>query len=627
MSKKQILEKQLIQLLQGTSPKAMSGKDIAENLNVTTRTVRNYVKDLNEKGYSINSSKNGYKYLSGIIESNFSLNETDTEILIQLLQNSRTEFKKVDLQNQLFISEATLNRKLNKLSSFLLTLKLKIIDNCGFLYIKGDERNKRHLIYVLLDRESNKDILQELKLSPYQLKEARNALKDAINKYDLDFDNGTFNNIFMHIAVTIYRLQNYHKINSAFNLKTHNKLINSQAFVVASYIANLIHQRLNIAFNDIELDNLALSLLDTIKTNSTSDTKLNDLLDHRYILLSTLVINMIDKNYNLQLSTNNQFISRFALHIQNLNNRLIYKTQFEDEKMINKNIKIQFPFIYEIAVYASSQLSDILEHSLSENEINLIALHLGTLFMSEKEYQKQYFTLVDNNYLNSNENLKNKFKLNFKDQATIEHTYQSFNQLPDTTNPFRVLSTELPLLNTNMVSITPFLTEQDVQKIKERIKLLNKKEKSDLLTRYFKKFLPKSLLFREQYCKSSTGYIHFLCTEMKNKNFVTSSFENEVLKRENLSSTDFVNNIAIPHTLKPISNHTCIAMIINKKPTIWKRNKVQIIMLLNIGKNDHTEFQTILDSIISTFSSPQNIKQIVASHDYESTIKVFQNDI
>lgn len=626
MSKKD-KEQELIKLLQNSYPSSLNGNSLARNLNITTRTVRNYVNDLNKQGYQISSSKNGYKYLSGTVQRKFALDNDNVEILLRLLKGNKIKINKVKLENEFFISETTLRRKINEISEYLSTLNLKLKSNDNHIYISGNERNKRHLIYLLLNRESKRNILKELKISSYELTNTKKILKEVSQKYNLDFDTGTFNNIFMHLSVSIFRLKNLHEIDSSFNLRVHDKLLNSKAYSISKEIADQISKKDKISFNANEIDNIALLLLDTIKFKPQKSIKLSDLVDSRYLLLSTLVINMIDKNYNLQLSTDTNFISRFALHIQNLNNRISYKNDRKDIAIVDKNIKKQFPFIYEIAVFACSQLSDIFEHTLSENEINLIALHLGTLFMNAQETKKQSFILIDENYLNSNENIVDKFNINFANQAEITEIFQNFNQITKNLNPLRILSTSSPLPDVNMIQISPFMTKNDIQEIKERIDFLNNKEKEDLVAKYFMHFLPKSLLFREKYFKNYKECIHFLCQQMQKYNNISNDFEAAVLKREKLSSTDFVGDIAIPHPLSPINDQTTIAMIINRRAIKWNKHFVHIIMLLGLSENDKEQFQTIMDAIVSTFTNSNNIKQIISSKNYHDIVNIFKSQI
>lgn len=627
MSKKQESKEQLISLLQNAYPRELNSKELAESLDVTTRSIRNYIRELIDEGYQISSSKCGYKYQSGIIQREISLDRESLKIIRLILSKSQKGINKVDTINALHISEATFNRRLKIVSEFLENSGLKLVVKNHFLILEGAEVKKRHLIYLLLHKESQRNILQELNLSSVQMSKTRQILEKKVKKYHLQINDGTFNNILMHLSISVFRLSNYHNLNSSFNQQIHTRLLHSPAYTVADDIMHSMQRVFNIEFNKNEVDNLTLLIIDTVNIQKNNTDHLKDYIDRRFILLSNLVIGMIDRTYNIDLSTNQAFVSRFALHLQNLYYRLQRKSNLGSNELINKNIKDQFPFIYEISVYASSQISDIFENYLSEAEINLIALHIGTLFISEENIQKKHFILVDKNYLNSNNYIVQKFNTIFLKNAVIDHVYQSYNALSNDYNPLNIITTIEPALNTKMLLISPFLTDDDLDKIKERISFLNQAQRSSFLFQYLSDFLPKSLVFHEKYFDKSTEYINFLCDQMKDLGYVDSSFKAEVLKREQLSSTDFVNNIAIPHTLKPTTQKTTISVIINKKPTKWHKNFVNVIVLLGLSRNDHAAFQTILDAIISILSEPSKVKQIIEGETYEDLLSIINQSL
>lgn len=625
MNKKKQMKAHLLNLLEEAYPNSVSGHDLAHSLDVTTRTIRNYVKELLADGYMIKSAKDGYTYIRGTISQSSALDDETKAVLMRILHCRNFRINRIALQNSLNISESTLRRRLATLDTFLSRLDVRIIIKDNYIQLSGSESATRHVIYTTLKQESQQNILTTLDMSQTQIAFIREELSRVAHKYDLNISTGIYNNIVMHIAILIFRLRNFKALKSPRNTDIHQKIQHTTPYAMAEEITAKLQAKFAVQFTTSEKDNVALQLVDIVKNQNRGSVQLKDMIDNKFWLLATLIIHMVDESYNLQFQTNEDFVARFALHIQNLYARV--KENYSDQPLVNKNIKKLFPFIYDIAVYASAQLSDIFETDLSESEINLIALHLGTLFMTNNDEKSQEFILIDDNYLGSNANILIKIKNELAGIATITQTYQSFAELPAHVDSLRVISTHYPVPDTRMIAISPFVTADDVSLIKQRAEDLADTAKSSLLATYIKRFLPQKLVFREKYCNSSTEYIKFLSDQLYQNGYVTTDFFDQVLKREKISSTDFVADVAIPHTLKSVTTKTSIAMIINKKKSQWNKNMVHIVVMLALSENDRQEFQSILDTLISTLSDSTKIQQIINTRNYHDIITLLQEEI
>ncbi|KRL14627.1 BglG family transcription antiterminator [Schleiferilactobacillus perolens] len=625
MADRKTAQQQLLELLQGAPSQYLSGKYLASALSVTTRTIRNYVRQLVGEGYTISSAKAGYKYEKGVIQRGFELNSDSLAILKILLYEKRVGISKVALAQRLHVSEATLDRRLTDLTDYLAERNTAITSHHGEVHLTGAEHDKRHLMYLLLNQESQQDILREFMLSEGKQLGLKKILLETAARHHLHIDSGTLNNILMHLTISIYRITRAHRIDNSVNEAIHQQLIKTGAMSVAREIAEQIKAQFAITMTPPEVDNLGLLLLDTLHYRQPTETQLKDLVAPRFYLLSLVLLRAVDNNYSLNLGGDASFISRFALHIQNLYLRL--DTGNQDTPPVNKSIKKKFPFIYDIAVFICSQLTDIFEKHIPESEIDFIAMHIGTLLMTNSQPAAYDFYLVDKNYLDSNHMIREKLRTALDGVMTIVDTYQSYRDLPADVDYDRVIGTASPVPDTRILQISPFIDQHDVDILQKRIADIKDHANSDKLVHYIERFLPESLIFREQYFNGAQSCITWLCEQMNHQGYVSTTFKDDVLKREALSSTAFVKDIAVPHPLKPVTAHTTIAFVLNHKPMQWGDSYVRIIVLLGLSPNDHDEFQVIFDALIAALSNADTVQKLLDTQSYTEIIDILRDSV
>lgn len=106
----------------------------------------------------------------------------------------------------------------------------------------------------------------------------------------------------------------------------------------------------------------------------------------------------------------------------------------------------------------------------------------------------------------------------------------------------------------------------------------------------------------------------------KNKGYVNTSFKEEVLERERISSTAF-GNFAIPHAMNMYANKTGINIIISDQPIQWSDKSVNLVIMMCFNKNERYMFNEIYEPITMILSESENVKKILTSKDYHEFIQ------
>ena len=172
--------------------------------------------------------------------------------------------------------------------------------------------------------------------------------------------------------------------------------------------------------------------------------------------------------------------------------------------------------------------------------------------------------------------------------------------------------------------ITPFLTQRDINEIRNIINVVRQRKKKENRSSYIKKIFKKEFFSIDKTYFSQIEAIDDICNILYKNKYVTSSYVDEVKEREALSSTAF-GNFAIPHSLHINCLNTAIYVHIQEKPIKWENQYINIIFLLSISDNDRAKFREIFEHITDTINSDDNLSKIRKVKTYEDLIDIFIN--
>lgn len=156
---KKIPKEQLIKYLQinGTT----SSSQLAEVFSVSPRTIKSYIKKINDEAVSklITASKKGYSINRTNYPVVFPKEISREKTLIEKLIYRSSPINKYDLSELLFISTSTLERMIVKTNKELIEFHLKIIIQANLILLTGSEERKRAWIREQFYHETSADFL------------------------------------------------------------------------------------------------------------------------------------------------------------------------------------------------------------------------------------------------------------------------------------------------------------------------------------------------------------------------------------------------------------------------------------------------------------------------------------
>ena len=631
MKKKSI---DLIHLLLESQP--CTSSYLAENLEVSVRSIKNYVKSINDisestilsshRGYTINPEKAKQLIHSSITSIPQSSNERVIYILNQLLKhNNNTPINVFDLCDTLYISFSTLKNDLNKIKRKISKYDLYLFSHENEISLQGLEKNKRKLLSSILYTESNVNFvnLESIQKSfvDIDIDYIKNTVLEVFSQYHYYINDYSLINLVLHLTIAIDRLQNKNVSTHEYN---HDTLSDLEDGKIAQIIAKNFEQKFNIKFNETEIYELTLLIISratTIDYKSINLKNLDKFIGKDCLDLVNELIKTVSAYYYIDLNEED-FMIRFALHIRNLlyraNNNHLSKNP------LTNGIKTSCPLIYDISVSLAGIIKERMNISINDDEIAYIAFHLGSTIEAQKDLTTKITgVLYCPNYYDMNTKLINKINEHCLNDLLITNILTSEDDFKKIKEEDLIIAT-IPLsnvYNAPIIQIDPFLSQNNLKNLKEKIYAIQDLKKKNEFKQYLQELITPELFEINKKISTQKECINYMTKKMEKLGYVTKNFKNEVLERENMSTTAF-GLFAIPHSMKLDSIKTGMNILISENGIEWDNKKVYLILMMSFNNNERYIFNEIFEPLTMILSSNENIKKIIESKDYKTFINL-----
>ncbi|HBI8352012.1 PTS sugar transporter subunit IIA [Clostridioides difficile] len=599
---------------------------LANYLNVSTRSIRKYVNEINSNGEFILSSKKGYKVnLNNNCQTKVDSSENISPdnrlnlILKELIVNSNG-INIFDLSEELFVSPATIEGDIVKANKFIGSYNLKIKQSKFLLKLIGNESAKRKLMSSIIFKETGSDFLSLFDVQKiyqeYNLTKLKENIIYILKKYNLFINEYAINNILLHLMITIDRIKKNNYIDS---VEVVNYIDNNVDINIAKDISNFLESEYNITLTSAELYYLVFQLTNktTVLNYNQMDTKsLSNYIDEHFVKLTKKIIKNVYDLYLIDLS-DEEFVVKFTLHVKNLISRA--KNNQVLRNQIPQKLKDSYPLIYDISVYICNQIQTLENVDIDEDEISYISLHVGSFFDRQKLLEdKVLCALITPNYYDLQFKIVRDLEKRFNESIEIIQIFSDTHNL-DFDNKVDMVITTLPINNRcpiPFVYVNPYLNRKDYDNIQSKFTQI--KDRKNILTvqNHLEMYFSESLFMKNIYLDSAKDYIKFMGNILYENKYVKPNYIDDVLIREKMSSTAFNNNVAIPHSMKMDALKTGVCLIVNDKPVKWGEEKVQIIAMIPI--NEKEKFNYIFESFIEILSEWNNVKELTKADNYSS---------
>lgn len=619
-----------------------TSKELSTEFQLSTRTIKKYISDINISSPNlIESSRQGYRINSQILNNlrtelnqNNIIPQTPEERLNYILKtllikkHSQNQANIYDFMNELYVSESTFRADCQKINNICEKYNCSLQISKDIVRINGSEKNKRKILNSYIVNESQNHFGDEQFLKSLfpnlDFTFIKQTIQSTFEEHHYFMNDFSLSNFVRHVAITINRIQNGCKQNH-----TDQQIdTTSNEYKIAKDLSSKFESFFDIFFTYTEIYELALLIIcrgNSINTTKSTKSEVASFVGDELIDFVTQLCQKTKTLFAIYLDTP-EFIDRFSIHLHNLLIR-------NDNDLLNNNplknkIKIQCPFIYEVAVYIANQIKEQYNISLNDDEITYISFHIGGILELQKSLQSKLPTiLLIPEYYNLKKSLSSKIQNLFQTDLIILDIYTSIDNYLSYAPEHDLLLSSYSInhfIDKPNLYITPFLTQRDINEIRNIINVVRQRKKKENRSSYIKKIFKKEFFSIDKTYFSQIEAIDDICNILYKNKYVTSSYVDEVKEREALSSTAF-GNFAIPHSLHINCLNTAIYVHIQEKPIKWGNQYINIIFLLSISDNDRAKFREIFEHITDTINSDDNLSKIRKVKTYEDLIDIFIN--
>lgn len=642
--------------------------EIAEDISMSGKTVRNYLKELqdelSQKGIKLMKKPNVGVYLDisegkrEILKGKLAVDYKEREsyspehrrsyILKTLLKNKNTYTIQL-LADDLYCSKSTIVNDLTYVQKWIedRTLILRRKQNQG-LWIEGDERDYRKammdLFFEIKEHEiqSSEDEIEKLdyridfinykkikQLFPkIDLYGIQNIIQKAEERLGYFFTDQAFINLITHIAMTIERVKNDKEIK--MEKKSLNTLKQQYEFQVAKWVISKLGEIFNLNFPEDEIGYISVHMLGAKIQENIYDNNYHVLLNtqnEEYIGIAKEIISLAGEILSVDLSNDKLLLSALVLHLRPTIVRLRHGLKLRNPML--GRIKNEYTSIFGAAWACSSIFEKKLGVAINEDEVGYIAMHLAVAVGRQSNMIKTI--IVCSSGIGTSQLIKNRLEKSFKelDIAACLPLNCLSEELMNEAD--LIISTVHGIKNNpKVVYVSTLLSEKDILKIKDSIDILvkvaSRKEDDDQSSfdhSNVRDVIDKELCFIDDNREDFIEIINYYGKIMEEKGFVKEGFCQNVLEREKKGSTIVGMGIAIPHAKQEFVNESKICIIKLKNSVIWNRNRLNLIIILALKFDDISTTKTFFKNFYSVLDNDKLVRQVMKANNVSDIIGIF----
>lgn len=325
---------------------------------------------------------------------------------------------------------------------------------------------------------------------------------------------------------------------------------------------------------------------------------------------------------SINLSHDKVFEECLFNHISNLYKRAdLGINQYE---MTAGEIKLKYPFPFELGKIAKKTIEKNLNMEISEDEVENIALHIGGALerIDKRDEKKVYKTIiVCTSGVGTSMLIKSKLENIFKGKLEIIKVIPSY--LIDYINvldiDFVISTVEVNLENVNVIKVSPMLTDKEIKLIEKYIETENVYIDLDI-----QNLFSSELFFKDIKAETRSQVIDIMSKKLVEKGYIDDTMRQSYFERETIATTEIGNMVAIPHGAKGEVYENKVAIGILKEPISWEVGKVRLVIMLALDKEKILDYEEVFSKIYKRVDSIAKVISICENKSYEKFIKLFK---
>ncbi|CAJ2234931.1 BglG family transcription antiterminator [Companilactobacillus paralimentarius] len=608
----------------------ISKPTISKNLS----NIDSFVVSLNKDIHLIRDRKKGI-YFSGDDEYLLAILERNTEwhpitpkdrrmfILSSLL------FKKnvttiSELVEELFVSQRTIENDLLWVRKFIADNNGKLLNDYGTLrLLMSKDYLYAFMIYVFHDywgdninQSDDKNVVFPPILKNFFNEDDAKRIFRFVDYFLMKFEFRTTE--YEYTSLVIYLLIQYTLFSNSKDIVKVNNLDNDlDAFErETTILSNEFEKNFNYQFKNNQ-KNFLNNFMILIKSENNKRLSFDN--ENEISKIKEIIIGK-DKRVNIY---DNQFLEGLSKHISLSIKRIRFGM-----KIINPytyNFKKSYPVSFEDALQLSEKINKEFNVSFNDDEIALIGMYFASLNDRKGVINKKITaTIVCNTGIGTSRFLEGKINQEMSDVISVESIKVTHELSSESINSDIVISTvPLTTVNKPYVFVSPFLTQDDKNKILE---LVNKVENSDSSQNLLRNLIDPRLIVTVESSDSDYKSALLELTERTIKYGYTDDeiFDSAII-REKLSSTA-MDGMALPHGTTDHIKKPFVGVIKSKRGIYWLGEEVHIAFFMGLKGIDSARMKGIYHELNRIVENKKTINNLINANNTDKFFTYFKED-
>ena len=428
---------QLLKILSDAS-QSISSAALANMLGTSERTVRNYIKAINEEGKAvITSSREGYRLESHTASLDTLPNEAESRVwkVLSDLLTSKEGVNAFDEAEALYVSSSTiLNTVIPQVKEIAKEYDLRIESQKYQFYLRGSEQNRRKMIGSLAVRNTygffnSKDALEQL-FPSQDIDGIMQELFTTCQESKLFLNDFALNNLLIHILVILIRLNIGNELDDKEPPISVDELLASSQdrediVNLADMISANFEQKYSIRIPERDYKQILMLIALSVE-HETVDIQC--VISPEFIHNVASILSMMSQRYCTP-EFDNDYILQFSLHMYYAQQRCAFHISYPNP--IALQFKKDYAPVYDMAVYFAHRFAQIYHIEVSEDEIAFIAFHIGSYLENNKQSREHAtcVVIVESYHLSKGEILSLYQKI--KSAITVRQVGEMYGMEPD----------------------------------------------------------------------------------------------------------------------------------------------------------------------------------------------------
>ena len=603
----------------------VTGKELASMLSVSDRTIRSDIEHINKeyectlieanrrKGYHLDEMLTSVKGITTKSVIPQTSQERVSWIIKELL--FKQEINLIELQDRIYVSGYTIDNDLRNIRRILNEYpSLKVVRVKNHIRLEGNENEKRSVYKHLLESEIKGNFTNISALShlwkDFNLIDVVEIFKNVCANNHYKFKNVSLPMLMMHAGIAIERIRNK---NYLYETQSDCTGIDLEYRVSKDFFEEL-SQKFGIPYVEEEVVKFAF-LLEGRGSHVDLKTESQQLVEE--VLLD------IKDCFDIDFRDDEELYNSLVIHMQSLLDRI--KVDKPNTTAYLKEIKRQYPLVFEMAIHASDVISKATGKPLVEDEISYLALHFGTAYERHINTQKYRVVMIIPHNQMLAKACMDKIETRFRERMEIIKVFPFFeNNMISSLHPDLIL-TVVPLqheLSIKTVSISLFVNYEDESQIFQALNQLDREKYHDQFCHIVKKLIGQETFFIKNDIASKEDAINYLCDNLIQLGYATQEYKEDVFKREEMAGTAFVQGFAVPHAITVQSLRSTISVMVLKNPVKWGKYEVRLILLLSISEQDNQMLHTFFDWLSNVLIDYNQLMQFIEADNYQQFMKL-----